>query len=193
MTLEPGALAPDSASKGSVLGWGTGDEGPDPRGYKRGKASRLLPRLWLPLGLRLTHTYTAASDQSPPRDVFASSPKQTGVSTQLRETLGGLGPESRASFKVLVIDQRPGRPHALRGRTEGRGASSPGAGAPWPSLGPLAGTHAAHALSPSPGETSVNEPRKPTRQSPNQQLPWLLGTRLSSLSLRCQTAGSCVY
>lgn len=89
--------------------WGgaRGDEGPDPEGIREARPARLLPRLCLPLGLRLTHTYTAASDQSPRQDVFAASPKQTGVSTQLRETLGGHGHESPAAFKVLVIDQPP--------------------------------------------------------------------------------------
>ena len=83
------AFALDSASKGSMLGWGLGEEGPNPEGIRKTSPARLLPRLCLPLGLCLTHTYTAARDQSPLQDVFAVSSKQTGVSTQLRETLGG--------------------------------------------------------------------------------------------------------
>lgn len=73
-------FALESVSGGSMLGWGLGDGVPSPEGMRETSPARLLSRLSLPLGLCVTHTYTAARDQSPLQDVFAVSSKQTGVS-----------------------------------------------------------------------------------------------------------------
>ena len=89
LTFGAWAFALDSASKDIMLGRGLGDDVPSPEGMREARPACLLSRLCLPLGPRLTHT--AARDQSPLWDVFAASSKQTGVSMELRETLGGRG------------------------------------------------------------------------------------------------------
>ena len=75
--------------RGHHAGAGLGGWRARPRGHERGKASLPPLQTLSAPGPRLTHT--AARDQSPLWDVFAASSKQTGVSMELRETLGGRG------------------------------------------------------------------------------------------------------